>query len=185
MSTSYAEADDDVDVNEPLVMDDISDQEVSDVIDPAKRVPFVIKKASIRVQHQDFNDKSSPWAVKRLVIDAAIGADGVDTEGKYANKHLFAELVLAFNKEIYNSEWWLKKSRGPTKQFFVALGFNPAELPTIDTDFLGELGGREFIADVQRKPIQKKTDQVNESGKAVYADTGDFKNELANFRSAE
>lgn len=186
MATGYAQADDtdSVDINDPVVMDDLSGQEVSDVLEPARKVPFIIKKASIRKQYADPNDKSGPADVTRLVIDAAIGADGVDTEGKFANKHLFAELILTFNKEVKTGEWWEKRSRGPTKQFFQALGYDVSALPTIDAEFLSDLGGKEFIADIMRKPIQQKTDQVNDKGKAVYESTGEFRNELANFRSA-
>lgn len=185
MSTAYAQADDAPDINEPIVMDSVADQETSDVIDPARKVPFIIKKASVRTQNVDSKDASSDWAVKRLVIDAAIGADGVDGEGKYANKHIFSELILTFNRDIYNSEWWMKKSRGPTKQFLQAMGFDPAQPPTIDSEFLGELVGREFVADILRRAIQEKTSEINANGKNVYRDTGDFKNELSNFRSAE
>lgn len=186
MSTAYstAEDSDSPDINSPVLVGDLSDQETTDVIDPASKVSFVIKKASVRTQHSDPKDTSSPWAVKRLVIDAAIGPEGVDTDGKYANKHLFSELILTFNTDIYNSEWWMKKSRGPTKQFFAALGFDVAALPAIDNDFLGELAGKEFVADIRKRPIQEKTAEINDKGKNIYRDTGDFKNELANFRIA-
>lgn len=185
MSTQYAREDEDIDLNDPVLVGDLSDQTVSDVIDPARKVPFIIKKASVRKQYADANDKSSTVEVTRLSIDAAIGADGVDTEGKYANKHIFCDLVLAFNKETHTGEWWEKRSRGPTKQFFQALGYDVANLPPIDADLLGELGGKEFVADILRKPIQNKTDQLNPTtGKAIYANSGDYKNELANFRAA-
>lgn len=183
MSAQYA-MDDDVDINEPVVMDDLSDQETRDVIDPASKVPFTIKKASIRKQYADPQDKNSTVEVTRLVIDAAIDSEGVDQEGKYAGKHLFSELILTFNKETHTGDWWLKRSRGPTKQFFAALGFDPAALPAINSEFLSDLVGRQFIADIRKRPIQEKTSEVNDKGKAVYRDTGDFANELQNFRAA-
>lgn len=183
MATAYAQ-EDDVDVNEPIVMESVADQETTDVIDPQSKVPFVIKKASIRKQYLDPNDKSSSVEVTRLVVDAAIDADGVDGDGKYANKHLFAELILTFNKETHTGDWWLKKSRGPTKQFLQALGYDPAEPPTIDAEFLTDLGGKEFIADIRKRPMQEKTGELNDKGKPAYRDTGDFKNELSNFRAA-
>lgn len=186
MATAYAQSDDDsdIDINSPIVMESIADQETTDVIEPASKVPFTIKKASIRKQYADANDKSSSVEVTRLVIDAAIGADGLDGDGKFANKHLFSELILTFNKETHTGDWWLKKSRGPTKQFLQALGFDPAAPPAIDVDFLSELGGREFVADIRKRPIQEKTAEINDKGKNVYRDTGDFRNELANFRAA-
>lgn len=189
MSTGYA-MEDDVDINSPVIMDDISDQEVNEVLDPAPRVPFTIKKASIRVQHEDPKDNSSPWTFRRLVIDAAIGTDGVDGEGKYANKHLFSELLLQYNAaefpERFASDWWKKQSRGLTKQFFVSQGFDVAALPTIDADFLSGLVGRDFRADIKKREIEKKTDEIDpKTNKPIYKGTGDYRNELANFRSAE
>lgn len=186
MATAYSQEEDDsgIDINSPIIMESIADQETTDVIDPVSKVPFIIKKASIRKQYLDANDKSSGVEVTRLVVDAAIGADGVDTEGKYANKHLFAELILTFNKETHQGDWWTKRSRGPTKQFLQALGYDPAEPPTIDAEFLSELGGKEFIADIRKRPMQEKTGETNDKGKAVYRDTGDFRNELQNFRAA-
>lgn len=184
MSAQYAMEDDAPDINDPVVMDDLSDQETRDVIDPASKVPFTIKKASIRKQYADPQDKKSTVEVTRLVVDAAVDNDGVDGEGKYAGKHLFAELILSFNKETHTGDWWLKRSRGPTKQFFAALGFDVASLGTIDSDFLSDLAGRSFIADIRKRPIQEKTSEINDKGKAVYRDTGDFANELQNFRAA-
>lgn len=184
MSTQYAMDDSEIDINEPVVMDDISDQETRDVIDPASKVPFTVKKASIRKQYANPQDKSSGVEVTRLVIDAAVGSEGTDQEGKYSGKHLFTELILSFNKETHTGDWWLKRSRGPTKQFFTALGFDVAALPAITAEFLSELNGRNFIADIRKRPIQEKTSEVNDKGKAVYRDTGDFANELTNFRTA-
>lgn len=188
MSTAYAEADD-IDINQPIVMDNISDQEVNEVLDPASKVPFTIKKASIRVQHEDPKDNSSTWTFRRLVIDAAIGADGVDGEGRYANKHLFTELLLQFNSadfpDRFALDWWKKQSRGLTKQFFTALGFDAAALPAIDPDFLSGLAGRDFIADIKKREISKKTDEIDpKNNKPIYKGTGDYRNELANFRPA-
>lgn len=184
MSAQYAMEDDAPDLNDPVIMDDLSDQETRDVIDPASKVPFTIKKASIRKQYADPQDKTSTVEVTRLVIDAAIDPEGIGEDGKYAGKHLFSELILSFNKETHTGDWWLKRSRGPTKQFFTALGFDPASLPPITADFLSELVGRGFIADIKKRPIQEKTSEVNDKGKAVYRDTGDFANELSNFRVA-
>lgn len=183
-SAAYSKDDEEPDVNDPIQMDDLSDQEVSDVMEPASRVPFIIKKASVRKQYADANDKSSEVEVTRLVIDAAIDAAGIDGDGKYANKHLFSELILSFNKETHSSEWWMKRSRGPTKQFYTALGYDPKKLPVVDVDFLSELGGKEFIADIKKKPQQEKTAELNDKGKNIYRDTGDFRNELTNFRAA-
>jgi hypothetical protein len=185
MSASYAREDEEIDINDSIEIGDLSDQQVSDVLDPARKVPFIIKKASIRKQYANQNDKTGTPDVTRLSIDAAIGADGLDGEGKFANKHLFCDLILAFNREVKTGDWWEKRARGPAKQFFQALGYDVANLPRIDAELLGELGGKEFVADILRKPMQEKTGEQNEQGKDTYRDTGEFKNELSNFRKSE
>lgn len=184
MSTAYS-MEDDVDLNEPVVMDDLSDQETTDVLDPARKVTFEIKKATVRTRHDVDGDKSSPY-VKRLALQVAVGADGTDGEGANANRRLFPEYIIAFTggDGVRESEWWKKKARGPAKELFTALQFDLKDMPPIDQEFLEGLVGREFIADIKRTPIQKKTDEINpKTGKNVYKDTGDFQNELANHRA--
>jgi len=165
------------DVHEEIDVGDLSDQQ-GGVLEPAAKVNFTIKKASVRTAE----DKDThAWMVKRLVVEAQIGPGGVDGEGKYAKKVLFPELVLTFNKadfpEAFKSPWWEKEARFPTKQFLKALGEDVTSV-RINDDFLSSLIGREFVADIKRKEIRTKV-----NGK--YEGTGDFKNELANFRTAE
>jgi hypothetical protein len=177
---------DDVDLNEPIQMDDISSQETTDVLEPANRVAFEIKTAKIRTRYDDENDKSSGY-VKRLSLQVAIGPDGVDGEGASANRRLFPEYIIAFSSGdgVRDSDWWKKKARGPVKELFAALGFELNPPPPIDQDFLDSLVSRGFVADIKRKPIQKKSDEINpKTGKPLYKDTGDFQNELANHRAA-
>jgi hypothetical protein len=187
MATNYSQADDDsgVDINEPIQMDDISGQETTDVLEPARRVPLEIKAAKIRTRYDDENDKSGGY-VKRLSLQVAVGADGVDGEGTSANRRLFPEYVIAFSSGdgVRDSDWWKKKARGPVKELFAALGIELNPPPPIDQDFLDSLVSREFRADIKRKPIQKKTDEINpKTNKPVYKDTGDFQNELENHRA--
>lgn len=192
MATSFAQADDtdSIDLNEPLVMDSIGDQETSNLVEKARRVPFVIKEAKIRVQRVDFQNKSSEWIFKRLALQVAIGSDGVDTEGTSANRRLFPELLLAFNRNAdqttydFDSDWYKKKARGPAKELFTALGFSVDPPPPVDQEFLDGLVGMEFIADIVVKSVDKKTNRKDDRGKVIYEPTGDFKNELINFRSA-
>lgn len=185
MATAYQMDEDDVDVNEPVVMDDLSDQETSDVLEPAKKVVFEIKKAEVRKQYEDPKDKTSTWMVTRLNLQAKVGENGTDGEGKYAGRVLFPEFIIAFNKEEKKGEWWEKKARGPAKELFLALGFDLKAMPAIDADFLSSLEGRFFMADILQRKVQEKTDQVNDKGKAIYKDTGEYRNELANIRAAD
>jgi hypothetical protein len=164
-------------VTDEVDVGDLSDQQ-GGVLEPAAKVHFHIKKASVRIAE----DKDTrTWMVKRLVVEAQIGPEGVDGEGKYARKVLFPELVLTFNSkdfpDTYKSPWWQNEARYPTKQFLKAMGEDVTSV-RVNDDFLTSLIGREFIADIKRREIKTKV-----NGK--YEGTGDFKNELSNFRSAE
>ncbi len=182
------DSDDDIDINSPVEIGSLDDQETSDVIDPARKVRFEIKKAEVRTQREDNKDSSSPWKVKRLSLQAKITEDGVNGDGAQAGRVLFPELIIAFNQaefaEQYASEWWQKKARGPAKEFFLALGFDVKALPKIDKEFLDGLTGRDFIADIQVEKVQEKTDEKNDKGKFIYKDTGEVRNKLGNYRAA-
>lgn len=191
--SEYVKEDEEVNINEPIVLGDLSDQELTDVMEPHSKVPFIIKKASVRKRYLD-NKKApsedNPWSETLLVVESAIGPEGVDGEGKYKNKRMFPELPLAFSiegpfKERAKSDWWMKKRRAPTVEFFIALGYTPDKLPNIDTELLKEiLPGREYVADIKKNAVQAKTGEKDDKGKDVYKDTGDFRNELGNFRKA-
>ncbi len=191
--SSYA-MDDEIDLNDVNIeIGDLSDQETSDVMEPARKVRFEIKKAEVRTQKEDNKaplSDSNQWTIKRLSLQAKVGEDGVDQAGKSAGRVLFPDFVLAFNLEAFperfGSEWWTKKARGPAKELFAALGFDVKALPKIDADFIAELAGRSFIADIQTEKVQEKTDEINpKTGKPAYRDTGEIRNKLGNFRAAE
>jgi hypothetical protein len=178
----YGTVDDDsgtvpFDVTEEVDVGDLSDQQ-GGVLDPAAKVRFSVKKASVRTA-EDKDTKT--WMVKRLVVEAQIGPEGVDGEGKYAKKVLFPELVLTFNSrdfpDAFKSPWWQNEARYPTKQFLKAMGEDVTNV-RVNDEFLTSLIGREFVADIKRREIKTKV-----NGK--YEGTGDWKNELANFRSAD
>ena len=153
---------------------DLSDQVGGDVIEGAKGVGFKIQNVEPRVF-----EKEGVKLNAKLNVRASIGPLGVDGNGKYANKNLFAELLTWYNQDTYTSEWWKKQARFPYKAFLKAMGFNPAEPPKITDEFLISLKGREFFADIRKVEIRDK----NEEGK--YIGTGDFKNELSNFKTVE
>lgn len=164
-------------VTEEVAVGDLSEQQ-GGVMEAASRVPFVIRKASVRTQE---DKESGTWTVKRLAVEAAIGPLGVDGEGKFANKVLFPEFVLTFNSadfpDKFASNWWQREARFPLKQFLRALGRDITSV-RVNDEFLIGLQNEEFVADIKRKDIQTK----GEDGK--WHSTGDFKNELANFKSA-
>lgn len=164
-------------VQEEVSVGDLSDQQ-GGVMEAVSRVPFVIRKASVRTQE---DKESSKWTVKRLSVEAAIGPLGVDGEGKFANKVLFPEFVLTMNTvdfpEKFSSSWWQKEARYPLKQFLKALNRDITSV-RVNDEFLIGLQNEEFIADIKRVEIKTKGDD----GK--YHGSGDFKNELANYRAA-
>ncbi len=161
------------DVNDEVEVD-VSDQEGNDVIPPFRKVRFEIKKASLDIN----TDKATrKWLTKKLALEVAV-AEGVDEEGKYKGKRFFPRFLLVYNKADwpgkFDSDWWKKKSRFDTKDFFKAMSIDPAHLK-VDDDFLAWLVGLEFIADIQRRERREK---VN----GEYQGTGEYENELKNFR---
>lgn len=183
--SSYA-AEDEVDLNDDVDLDigSLKEQESDNLIDKARKVRFEIKKAEIRTNYDDKDDKSN-W-VKRLSLQTKIGEDGIDGQGGSAGRMMFPDFVVAFTSEsgLRDSEWWQKKARGPAKDFLAALGFDPAAPPRINKDFLDSLIGMEYFADIQHEKVQEKTDEINpKTRKPVYKDTGEFRNKQANFRA--
>jgi hypothetical protein len=193
MSTAYSKDEDDsgIDINDPIVMDDISTQETSDVLEPARKVRFEIKKAQVRTQQLDRDDRSSPWIFKRLALQVAVGPDGVDGNGSQANRRLFPEYLLAFNKDAeqtrydFSDDYWQKKARGVTKELFAALGYPLNPPPPVTAEFLEEIVGKEFIADILKKAIRENSGEQDEKGKDIWVNSGDFKNDLKNHRLAD
>lgn len=186
MSVNYAMEDDDsgIDINNPVVLDDLSDQETSDVMERAVKVPWIIKDAKIRTRYDNEGDKSA--FVKRLSLQVAVGPDGTDQAGLNSNRRVFMDYILAFTSEsgTRDSDWWTKRARGPAKELFTALGFDLKNMPPIDAEFLDGLKEREFTADLLKREQEEKTSEVNDKGKVVYRKTGLFRNELANHRAS-
>lgn len=179
------------DINEPIEIGDLSDQTGDEAIDPAKRVGFIIKKATIRTQlenNQSAESDENKWLVRRLALQVAVGPDGVDGEGKYANKRFFPELPLTFNTNDfpakYDSDYYKKRARNDTKTFFTALGYNPSKLPAINDEFLIGLVEQEVIADITRKEKRFFNAEAGENGEGAWQGSGEYQNLLTNFRAA-
>lgn len=161
------------DVVEEFEVGDVSDQSGQELLEPAKGVGFSVRAAKIQVI-EDKNTKAPLF--RKLNVQCAIGPLGVNAEGKFANKIVFAELMAWFDPERYTSDWWKKQSRFPLKNFMQAAGYDPKALPKFNDELLEELKGKSFTADIVVVPIQIKNDE----GK--YVDSGDKKNELRNFK---
>lgn len=170
-------------VTDEVEVGDLSTQQGNDVIDPYRKVRFEIRKASVRPYQKD---GETSWRKKFLALDLAVSSDGVDGEGKFANKHFFPDLLLVANTSHYpelDTEHYRTKARFDTKVFLKAMGFDPAAPPKINDDFLIGLAGREVLADITRREIQQPPSEG--SGETKWKGTGEFKNEIKNWRSAE
>ena len=147
------------------------DQSGGDVIDAASKVRFTVVKATVRY--------SPARDVARLAVQAKVGPLGTDGDGKYANKHLFGEMVVWFDTTTKTSEWWTKRSRFDFKQFLTAMGLDPKNPPRLNDAFLTSLQEKDVIADIRKVEMQQKDSD------GTYKGTGEFKNELKNYRKAE
>src|SRR5689334_15560366 len=168
-------------VTDEVDVGDLSTQQGNDVIEPAKRVRFEIRKVAVRPY---VKTGESEWRKKFLALDLVVGSEGVNGEGKYAGKHFFQDLLLVANTSHYpelDTENYRTKGRFDLKVFLKAMGFDPAAPPKINDDFLVGLTGREVYGDITRREIQ--TAPTEAGGKWV--STGEWKNEVKNFRSVE
>lgn len=167
-------------VTDEVDVGDLSTQQGNDVIDPAKRVRFEIRKATVRPYQKQ---GESLWRKKFLALDLVI-VDGVDNEGKYKGKHMFQDLLLVANTSDYpelDTDNYRNKARFDTKVFLKAMGYDPAKPPRINDDLLIALTGREVLADITRREIQNPPPE----GQTKWVSTGEFRNEVKNFRAVE
>lgn len=177
------------------------EQEKSDAIPPGKAVLFHIRKALIRKQLVD-NKKSeapdNPCMVTKVVLHCQVGPGGVDSANTGAGRMVFPEFPVSFDLELlkeqakkngyqFNEQTWKKEKRYPWIELMCALGqFDPKDStskpPKINESFLlwlytsNEGQGQAFLADVLKRAIRVKSG--NE-----WVDSGDFKNELKNFKA--
>ena len=160
---------------------DLSTQTGGDVIEPVKAVRFKIENVEPRVN----SDEQGTKLTAKLNVRASIGALGIDSNGKYMGKNFFADLLTWYNSDVYTSDWWQKQARFPYKSFLKAMGFDIAQPPKVNDEYVISLKGREFTADIRKVSIRVATGELNQAGKKIYKETGDFKNELANFKAIE
>lgn len=154
---------------------DLSGQSGNDVIDAFPKVRFTIENVTPKV---NVDKVTGVKKTASLSVRCSIGTLGVDGEGKYKNKNLFQDLTSWVNTEVLTSDWWKKNAQFPYKSFLKALGYDIANPPKINNEYITSLKGREFIADIKKSPVKIKVD-------GVYQPTGEFKNELTNFKSVE
>jgi len=160
---------------------DLSTQTGGDVVDPVKAVRFKIENVEPRIDR----DEQGTMMRAKLNVRSSVGPLGTDSNGKYAGKNFFTELLTWYNSDVYTSDWWQKQARFPYKSFLKAIGFNPANPPKVNDEFITSLKGVEFTADIRKVAIRIDSGEVNQAGKKIYKETGDFRNELTNFKNIE
>ena len=154
---------------------DLSTQTGGDVIDGAKGVRFKVENVEPNV----IKGSGGDTLMARLNVRASVGPLGVDGNGRYAGKNLFADLLTWYNEASYTTDWWKKQARFPYKSFLKALGYDPSNPPKVNDTFLISLKGKEFVADIRKSEIRAKVED------GTYRGTGDFKNELQNFKAVK
>lgn len=171
------------DVQDPIEIGDLSDQELGDVMDAARGIAVEIESVKLKVT----KDKET-GVVKFTQLDPVfVITNGIDDEGRYQGRKLFGwqidfpGILISFDKTRYIEEnakqtsvdWWKKKARAITKQFFTAIGEDVSNLPSITEEYLGDLAGKELRLDVTK--VDKKDYDGNKTGEMV--------NKIKNFKS--
>src|SRR5262245_45335401 len=125
---------------------------------------------------EEYGDK--PFLYKQLRVQAAIAPPGIplgtgdgEVRHAYAGKNFFPDFRLVLNlpaiklnherdqrkAKAFNEAWWKNEARLDTKEFMLAVG--AAEIDEgvhwkmrvkVNDDFLAELKGSEFIADIRK-----------------------------------
>lgn len=126
-----------------------------DVIDGAKGVVFIIKKAVVDTYTPQRDNPQQQWMKRSLKLQIAIGPAGVDGKGRYKNKTFFPRPLIAVNRQYFpvafSKEWYAPKTGGAWGEYnelLKALGFNTAPAPNNNKAFRQGLVGRSFIADI-------------------------------------
>lgn len=159
-------------VADPVEGEDLSAQTGQELLDAAKKVQFSVKEAKL----QKVEDKDTKAILmKKLNVQAKIGALGVNGEGRYAGKVMFLELIVWFDIDRYTSDWWKNQARFPYKSYLQATEQPICPSPTINDEWLEAQKDKEFTGDIKIVPIRAK---VN----GEYVDTGDKKNEVVNLK---
>lgn len=153
--------------------EDVSEAEPishDDVIDPAKGVVFVIKKAVIDTYTPTRENPQQHWQRRSLKLQIAVGPAGVDGKGKYKNKVFFPRILIAINRQAFPAAfakpWYAPKTGGAWGEYnelLSALGFPAAPAPTNNKAFRQGLVGRSFIADI----LKVHPRRADSSGKYV------------------
>lgn len=162
------------------------------VMEPVKGVLFTIQKPSIRrILNQMGKDapsesESNPCIAKRFTCHARL-TEGVDEQGTYKNKVLFPEIIVwvDLTHEFYQKDRYQKETKpylAEWKAFIEALGYEPTSAPKINDEFLTQLEGRQFRADITAPKIRVPENQPDGTTKWTVSD--DRKNVVRGYSAA-
>jgi hypothetical protein len=188
-------------VNDPVEVDSLTDQE-SGILPAATKVLFNVKKAALKIvlidnkigegERLDATTlEVNKWTAKQLHLELQVGSEGIDGTGAYANKVLFRDLYLKVNmpalKEAHERRTLTNQIKGQTTKPFNETWW--AKESRYDTKmFYLALG-----IDIANPPVANDDFFIQLIGCQVLADItrvkddykgqGEFKNEVKNFRS--
>lgn len=171
-----------IQVTDEFEIGDMSDVQ-GDVLPPASKVLFVVKKASIGsllLDNKQAESDENPVVLKKLRLELRI-KEGIEQGGqiKYVNKPCFVDMFVWHNPVHKTSDYYkTRKYLLDFKQFIKAMGYDVKAPPKMNDQFLIELIDREVRGDIQQKPIQ-----VND-GSGKWVNTDEMENKYRNWRTA-
>ena len=140
------------------------------VIPPTQNVRVRIARATVR--------NSQDGAVKRIALQVNL-VDGIDVEGKFRNKAVFADIDYWADLAVKTTDWYKNKQYLIAfKQLLGALGY-PLTGGKVNDEFLSGLVGRELLVNIQ---VEKET--VFDTATGQREDTGGFRNRLRGWKAA-
>jgi hypothetical protein len=171
---------------------DVSGEEDEGVLETHRRVPLLIKAASIRIGLEDNKRRQADdnkWLTKKLHLELKIDEEGVDGDGALAGRVVFQDYLYLFNnaefpekflknKKKTTADYYATRARSPFKGLLKAVGHDPKEKVVVNDDFLERILGVPIYADILKKPRQA-LDNVTDK----WVNTDEFQNEVQNAKA--
>ncbi len=180
-------------VTEEIEIGDLTGVKADTFTVPAtKNVLMSVNKPSVRRILQQMGkdapgeSETNPCIKKLLSFESRI-VDGIGDEGKFKNKPIFTDVVVWVDTshEYYQAEKYQKETKpylNDLKELMGALGYDLSAPPKINDEFLAEIQGRQFIANITAPQI--RVPEKQEDGTTKWITTDERKNVLKGFRAA-
>lgn len=175
------------DVNEEIVVSDLDVKRDRPVLPVTQGVSVKIVGGQIRkdrLNNKEEESEQNPWTYAYINLNLEL-TEGVMVAGelKYKGSRFFTQkfdLGLTHNPAVKVGRWWEKRQYAiGTRLLIMALGFDPANPPKFNDEFLTTITDRQVLVDVTQEEINTK----NESGNWV--GTGEYKNRFNNWKPIE